>query len=109
MKITQKTLNAVHELLAYERGEKTNVRTTSVAVDDVDVRVIRENLHLSQKEFADLYHFSVGTIQNWEQRRRQPEGAARILLKLIAAKPDLVAKELRQHRSEISQNSKGSQ
>jgi putative transcriptional regulator len=102
MKITQKTLNAVHELLAHERGEKTAVRATSVSADDIDVRVIRENLRLSQKEFADLYRFPLGTIQNWEQGRRQPEGAARLLLKLIAAKPDLVAQELHRHKAEIS-------
>lgn len=52
MKITRKTLDAVHELLAHERGERTGVRETTVAVDDdVDVRVIRESLRLSQKEF----------------------------------------------------------
>lgn len=46
---------------------------------------IREKTGLSQAVFARLLGVSVRTLQEWEQGRRSPSGAARTLL-LIAAK-----------------------
>lgn len=50
-----------------------------------DVRKTREKTELSQADFARLLGVSVRTLQDWEQGRRAPSGAARTLL-LIAAK-----------------------
>jgi putative transcriptional regulator len=44
--------------------------------------------------FAARYGFSVGTLRNWEQGRRQPERSARILLRFIDRNPDAVEKVL---------------
>src|SRR5262245_36715916 len=49
------------------------------------VAEIREKTGLSQATFAQLLGVSVRTLQEWEQGRRAPSGAARTLL-LIAAK-----------------------
>ena len=49
-----------------------------------DVKRIRSNFRLSQGEFAALLGISVATLRNWEQRRRTPEGPARILLQVAA-------------------------
>jgi len=49
------------------------------------VASIREKTGLSQARFAELLGVSVRTLQEWEQGRRAPSGAARTLL-LIAAK-----------------------
>lgn len=46
---------------------------------------IREKTGLSQSRFAALLGVSVRTLQDWEQGRRAPSGAARTLL-LIAHK-----------------------
>ena len=51
---------------------------------------IREKTGLSQKRFAELLGVSVRTLQDWEQGRRTPSGAARTLL-MIAAKEDCVS------------------
>jgi putative transcriptional regulator len=47
---------------------------------------IRAETKLSQARFAHLLGVSVRTLQDWEQGRRAPSGAARALL-LIAANP----------------------
>ena len=49
------------------------------------VRSIRKKTGLSQARFASLLGVSVRTLQDWEQERREPSGAARTLL-LIAHK-----------------------
>lgn len=49
------------------------------------VASIREGTGLSQPRFAELLGVSVRTLQEWEQGRRAPSGAARTLL-LIATK-----------------------
>ena len=46
---------------------------------------------LSQSEFARATGVSVRTIQEWEQGRKVPSGAARSLLKLISRHPELLA------------------
>lgn len=61
---------------------------------EIDVRAIRRKLHLSQERFARRYGFSVGSVRNWEQGRRRPEGPARILLKVIETDPKVVDKAL---------------
>lgn len=57
-----------------------------------DVRAIREKLNLSQAEFAERFHLSERTVQQWEQRRALPDMPARILLKAIEQAPDVIAK-----------------
>ena len=56
----------------------------------VDVRAIRKGLGLSQTAFGRRFGFPPATIREWEQGRRQPEAAARVLLLVIASKPEVV-------------------
>lgn len=53
----------------------------------------RKSVHLTQREFAELLNVSIDTIQDWEQGRRSPRGAAKTLLK-IAQKHPAVLEEL---------------
>jgi putative transcriptional regulator len=55
-----------------------------------DVRAIRGHYGLSQEKFASLMGISVGTLRNWEQGRRRPEGPARVLLRVAAKHPEAV-------------------
>ena len=55
-----------------------------------NVRALRENLELSQNEFARLIHVNVRTLQNWEQGHRHPTGPAKVLLELVAKAPETV-------------------
>lgn len=55
-----------------------------------DVKKIRAGYKLSQNEFAALMGISVKTLRNWEQGRRAPEGAARVLLQVAAKHPEVI-------------------
>jgi putative transcriptional regulator len=59
-----------------------------------DVKTVREQIGLSQNEFARLMRVSVKTLQNWEQHRRNPTGPAAALLKIVLTAPDTVLKAL---------------
>jgi len=50
----------------------------------------RASVGLSQQEFADLLGVSARTLQDWEQGRREPTGAARTLLKVAVKHPKLL-------------------
>ncbi|MBK7541503.1 MAG: helix-turn-helix domain-containing protein [Candidatus Competibacteraceae bacterium] len=45
---------------------------------------------LSQAQFASLMGVSVRTLQDWEQGRRQPSGAARTLIKVAERHPEVL-------------------
>lgn len=61
-----------------------------------DVKTIREQLDLSQQEFANLIQVNVRTLQNWEQKRRCPTGPAAALLKIVANAPEAALQALHQ-------------
>jgi putative transcriptional regulator len=74
--IGQEILDGLRELKSGRHGRVTSVPS---------VATVREKTGLSQQKFAALLGVSVRTLQEWEQGRRAPSGAARTLL-LIAAK-----------------------
>lgn len=57
---------------------------------EIDTRRIRVKLKMTQAQFAARYGFSVGAVRDWEQGRRHPEASARVLLKLIDRRPEVV-------------------
>ena len=79
---------SVREGGAILRGEAKPSR--AYAVDGPNIKRIRANYQLSQGQFAALLGISVGTLRNWEQGRRMPDGPARILLQVAAKHPEAV-------------------
>jgi putative transcriptional regulator len=75
-----------------KRGEREPSRVFEFS--PLDVKAIRAQLHQSQREFAQLIGVSVGTLQNWEQGRRKPEGPARALLQVALHNPQAVQEAL---------------
>ena len=63
-------------------------------VDPPDVKSVRENIGLTQHEFARLMRVSVKTLQNWEQHRRNPTGPAAALLRIVSSNPEVAIKSL---------------
>lgn len=76
--IGEEILEGLREL---KRGEYGRV------VNAPDVAKVREKTGLSQSRFAELLGVSVRTLQDWEQGRRVPSGAARTLLMVADRDP----------------------
>lgn len=71
-----------------DRGERQPSR--EFHIDAVQVKKIRQATGLSQAMFAKRIDVAVGTLRNWEQGRREPEGPARALLRAINNDPEHV-------------------
>jgi len=84
----EELLESIKQGGAILRGEMKPGRVFEF--DQPDVRSIRNHYGLSQAKFADVLGISVSTLRNWEQGRRKPEGAARVLLRVAAQYPDAV-------------------
>lgn len=91
----RKIINGLHEAIAHARGDHSVARVRVVRVpEQVDVRAIRLQLNMSQREFAQRFGFSLDALQNWEQGRRFPDSTARVLLKVIERNPHAVEEAL---------------
>ena len=91
-KLFQKLVESTSQAAEIVRGERSPSRVFEVTSDVV--REIRENTGLSQAKFAGLFHISVGTLRNWEQGRRRPDGPAAALLTAIKNDPEHVVAAL---------------
>jgi putative transcriptional regulator len=83
-------LEAMKEVKLHAKG---NVHLPSRIVDishEVDVKNIRTKFGFSQREFAEYFGFSLSSVKDWEQGRRNPERAARILLTIIDKEPQVI-------------------
>ena len=76
------------ELLQAVRQVKAGKVVARVAVPPVTSARMKSGL--SQAEFAKLLGVSVRTLQDWEQGRREPSGAARTLITIAEQKPKVL-------------------
>ena len=102
---------AIDEMKAIRRGERLPSRSWEIVTDGKGgfirrettvrkprteksatnlVREARDKLGLSQAEFAALIGVNAGTLRGWEQGRREPNRAARVLLAVAAREPEAV-------------------
>ena len=88
MKTFQKDL--LESVRQMRRGEA--MRVTKVELPAAAAAAARLQMGLSQLEFAELLGVSPRTLQDWEQGRREPTGAARILLKVATKHPAILRK-----------------
>ena len=66
------------------------MKTGAAAVVHGPVAIARYRVKMSQSEFAKLLGVSVRTLQEWEQGRREPSGAARYLIRIAHERPDVL-------------------
>jgi putative transcriptional regulator len=93
-KLGKKLLRAAKEARAIARGEAKPSCYRIHLPGAVDVQSIRKRLGMSQAEFAARFGIPPGTLRDWEQGRRIPEGPARVLLKVIETDPKAVERAL---------------
>jgi putative transcriptional regulator len=84
----------LEDAIAIARGEADPATYRVHVPDEIDVRAVRRKLGMSQRQFAASFGFGLDAVQNWEQGRRRPEGAARAFLKVIEREPDAVRRAL---------------
>ena len=61
MKISEKTAKGMKSVLDYDAGRQHRGRVSRVKTGDVNVKVIRDRLNLTQEEFAERFGLSLGT------------------------------------------------
>ncbi|GLK88874.1 helix-turn-helix domain-containing protein [Pseudomonas turukhanskensis] len=77
------------ELLQSIRDVKAGRHGAVHKIEPTEAAQARSKTGLSQPKFAELLGVSVRTLQEWEQGRRTPSGAARSLLHIAASRPDV--------------------
>mgnify|MGYP003583155321 FL=1 len=85
-------VSSLQEAKAISKGKAAPSRRFEVTAPDA--KAVREQIGLSQSEFARLMRVSVKTLQNWEQHRRNPTGPAAALLKIMSSAPDVALRSL---------------
>ncbi len=83
------------EIAAYEREDgAAGFEWTAAKVTPrppvPDVRAIRQQFGMSREIFSKTFGLDIRAIEAWEQHRREPDRAARILLAVIAESPEVV-------------------
>ena len=76
-------LESVRQMGQRQAASVTKVKTTEAA----EARAL---VGLSQQEFALLLGVSACTLQDWEQGRREPTGAAKTLLRVAVSHPEIL-------------------
>lgn len=85
----EKLLRSVREMKAGKAARATLVAPNEVAA-------ARLKTGLSQSQFAQALHISARTLQEWEQGRRQPSGAAQALIQIAFKHPEVITESLRE-------------
>ena len=77
------------ESLEYAKGNTSKARKVSISIaelptfHDKEIKKIREDLNLSQKNFAFVLGVSPKTVEAWESGRNIPQGTAQRFLQIL--------------------------
>lgn len=74
--VGESIIKGMEEALAFAKGEKTGAIVH--IPEEINVRRIHKKLNMSQAVFANYFGVNLRTVQDWEQGRRVPTGAAKI-------------------------------
>ena len=85
----RKTSSAGAEVLESAKQMRAGKKGRTYTKEQLLAISARKSVDLTQREFARLLDVSVDTIQDWEQGRRSPRGAAKTLLKIARLHPEV--------------------
>lgn len=92
---TELAENYVNAKMERHQGSLQETGLPDLQMSKERIKQIRENLQMSQHEFAEATSISVSSIRNWEQGVRQPEQAAKVLLALVEEFKDEIISKIR--------------
>ena len=81
--IGEELLNAIRDVKAGNYGDSYELEANQIVST-------RMKCGLSQSQFADALRISPRTLQQWEQGRRKPSGAAETLLRIVDKHPEVL-------------------
>lgn len=91
-RIDRATLQALEIAKSYRRGDGQRWR---IPTKD-EIRGLRSQLGLTQREFAFRYGFDLDSLKSWEIGRRTPDNSHSLLLRLIEKSPETIAELVQQ-------------
>jgi len=87
MSLFEELQESLAEAVDIKNGAALANRVTTYEL--VDVKLLRSQLSVTQKEFAEALGTNINTIKSWESRRRNPTGLAAKILITIQANPKI--------------------
>ena len=93
MKKEEKTLG--QRLIEGLQEAGDNPASMTVYRRGFNIKSIRKNLQMTQKQFAESYGFNLETLRKWEQGAHTPEQAVQAYLSCIIKRPKLISKLLK--------------
>ena len=78
------------ELLEAIEQMKQGVKGRTYTKEQILAISARMSVKLTQREFAKLLNVSIDAVQDWEQGRRSPRGAAKTLLRVAQSHPEVL-------------------
>jgi putative transcriptional regulator len=82
-KAFEKIAAGLTDAIAIAKGEADPAAYRTRVPADVDVAKTRKSMGLTREAFATRFGLQLGTVRDWEQRKRKSDGAARVLLTVI--------------------------
>jgi len=79
--------------VSFTKKELNTLGITIPRIEEVtgnQIQSLRKSMNLSQSVFAKLLNVSASSIRQWEQGKRHPTGATRVLLELLERSPHLL-------------------
>jgi putative transcriptional regulator len=82
----------LNEAISHAQGADVAVKVYKPR--SVDVSALRQEMGMTQEQFAARFGFSVSTLRHWERGDRSPNGASLVLLNVIQRAPEAVTAAL---------------
>ena len=93
-KFGERLLESLDQAIAWAEGKDVPGMVVHEPKPALDVKAIRKRTGLSQTKFAKRFGFAPGTLRNWEQGIRTPQGPTRALLRIIDREPKLALRAM---------------
>ncbi len=92
--------SGLEDAIAHASGASDKARSTNFVF--ANAKAIRKSLNMSQSEFSRVYGIPLDTLQNWEQRRSNPDRTASAYLWAIQDLPKQIGKAQQRHWENLS-------